>query len=60
MQRIANQSLRDGLHSYERRHGWKGNLPRPARQFGKLENLRGRGLAPGDQREATSPDLSFR
>src|SRR5229473_1675440 len=25
MQRIANQSLRDGLHSYERRHGWKGN-----------------------------------
>jgi len=27
MQRIANHSLRDGLHSYERRHGWKGNLP---------------------------------
>src|SRR5260370_28401197 len=27
LQRIANQSLRDGLHSYERRHGWKGNLP---------------------------------
>src|ERR1700693_4501414 len=27
MQRIANQSLRDGLHSYERRHGWRGDLP---------------------------------
>jgi penicillin-binding protein 1A len=26
MQHIANQSLRDGLHAYERRHGWKGNL----------------------------------
>src|SRR6202163_2607046 len=27
MQRIANQSLRDGLHSYDRRHGWRGDLP---------------------------------
>jgi penicillin-binding protein 1A len=27
MQRAANQSVRDGLHSYERRHGWRGNLP---------------------------------
>jgi len=27
MQRIANQAVRDGLHTYERRHGWKGNLP---------------------------------
>src|ERR1700674_3177657 len=39
MQRIANQSLRDGLHSYERRHGWKGNLPNvPRDNLGKLEN----------------------
>jgi penicillin-binding protein 1A len=27
MQRTANQSVRDGLHAYERRHGWKGSLP---------------------------------
>jgi penicillin-binding protein 1A len=27
MQRIANQAIRDGLHSYERRHGWRGELP---------------------------------
>src|SRR5437879_13516082 len=38
MQRVANQSLRDGLHSYERRHGWKGNLPNILRDnLGKLE-----------------------
>src|SRR5437762_2812365 len=38
MQRIANQSLRDGLHNYERRHGWKGNLPNILRDnLGKLE-----------------------
>src|SRR5438445_635293 len=39
MQRVANQSLRDGLHSYERRHGWKGNLPNILRDnLGKLES----------------------
>src|SRR6202790_468103 len=27
MQRSANQSIRDGLHSYDRRHGWRGDLP---------------------------------
>ncbi|MGC1485813.1 MAG: PBP1A family penicillin-binding protein [Candidatus Acidiferrum sp.] len=27
MQLAANQALRDGLHSYDRRHGWRGNLP---------------------------------
>ena len=27
MQRAANQSVRDGLHSYDRRHGWRANLP---------------------------------
>src|SRR5438445_7977995 len=38
MQRIANQSLRDGLHNYERRHGWQGNLPNVLRDnLGKLE-----------------------
>ncbi len=26
MQRAANQSIRDGLHAYDRRHGWRGNL----------------------------------
>jgi penicillin-binding protein 1A len=38
MQHIANQSLRDGLHAYERRHGWKGNLPNVVRDnLGKLD-----------------------
>src|SRR6266850_1505339 len=37
MQRLANQSLRDGLHAYERRHGWRGNLPNVVRDnLGKL------------------------
>jgi penicillin-binding protein 1A len=27
MQSAANQSIRDGLHLYERRHGWRGGLP---------------------------------
>jgi penicillin-binding protein 1A len=31
MQRSANQSIRDGLHSYDRRHGWRGNLPNVVR-----------------------------
>jgi penicillin-binding protein 1A len=26
MQRAANAAIRDGLHAYERRHGWRGNL----------------------------------
>jgi penicillin-binding protein 1A len=38
MQRVANQAVRDGLHSYERRHGWKGNLPNVLRDnLGKLD-----------------------
>jgi penicillin-binding protein 1A len=38
LQRIANQALRDGLHAYERRHGWKGNLPNVLRDnLGKLD-----------------------
>ena len=27
MQQAANQAIRDGLHSYDRRHGWRGDLP---------------------------------
>src|SRR5260370_601042 len=27
MQRAANQAIRDGLHGYGRRHGWRGDLP---------------------------------
>lgn len=26
MQHAADQALRDGLHAYDRRHGWRGNL----------------------------------
>ena len=26
MQRAADQAVRDGLHSYDRRHGWRGHL----------------------------------
>src|SRR5271170_4627469 len=37
MQRAANQSVRDGLHSYDRRHGWRGNLPNVMRD--NLGNL---------------------
>src|SRR5882672_1323054 len=38
MQRIANQSRRDRLHAYARRHGWKGNLPNVIRDnLGKLD-----------------------
>lgn len=27
MQKAAEQAVRDGLHSYDRRHGWRGDLP---------------------------------
>jgi penicillin-binding protein 1A len=27
MQKAANQAVRDGLHAYDRRHGWRGDLP---------------------------------
>jgi len=27
MQRAANQAVADGLHEYDRRHGWRGKLP---------------------------------
>ncbi len=39
MQRAANQSIRDGLHSYDRRHGWRGDLPNILRDnLGKLDS----------------------
>jgi penicillin-binding protein 1A len=38
MQRAANQSIRDGLHAYDRRHGWRGDLPNIVRDnLGKLD-----------------------
>jgi len=27
MQKAADHAVRDGLHAYDRRHGWRGNLP---------------------------------
>lgn len=39
MQRAANQAIRDGLHAYDRRHGWRGGLPNILRdQLGKLDS----------------------
>jgi penicillin-binding protein 1A len=38
MQKAANQSIRDGLHTYERRHGWRGRLPNVLKDnLGKLD-----------------------
>jgi penicillin-binding protein 1A len=38
MQRAANQAVRDGLHLYDRRHGWRGDLPNILRDhLGKLD-----------------------
>jgi penicillin-binding protein 1A len=38
MQKAADQALRDGLHEYDRRHGWRGNLPNILRDhLGTLE-----------------------
>ena len=38
MQRIANQAIRDGLHSYDRRHSWRGELPNILRDhLGELD-----------------------
>ena len=39
MQRAANQAVRDGLHSYDRRHGWRGDLPNIVRDnLGSLDS----------------------
>src|ERR1700757_4701356 len=38
MQRAANQAIRDGLHSYDRRHGWRDKLPNVLKDnLGKLD-----------------------
>ncbi|HTP68724.1 MAG TPA: PBP1A family penicillin-binding protein [Dongiaceae bacterium] len=38
MQRAANQAIRDGLHTYDRRHGWRGKLPNILKDnLGKLD-----------------------
>jgi penicillin-binding protein 1A len=39
MQKAADQAVRDGLHEYDRRHGWRGNLPNVLRDnLGTLDN----------------------
>jgi penicillin-binding protein 1A len=38
MQKAADQAVRDGLHAYDRRHGWRGKLPNILEQnLGPLE-----------------------
>lgn len=38
MQQAANQAIRDGLHAYDRRHGWRGGLPNVIHDnLGKLD-----------------------
>jgi len=38
MQRTANRAAADGLHTYDRRHGWRGGLPNILRDnLGKLD-----------------------
>jgi penicillin-binding protein 1A len=42
MQKAANQAVRDGLHAYDRRHGWRGNLPNIFQDhLGTLETYQG-------------------
>src|SRR6201998_3616215 len=38
MQKAANQAIRDGLHTYDRRHGWRDKLPNILKDnLGKLD-----------------------
>jgi penicillin-binding protein 1A len=38
MQKAANQAIRDGLHTYDRRHGWRGKLANILKDnLGKLD-----------------------
>ncbi len=37
MQKAARQAVLDGLAAYERRHGWRGNLPNVVAQGNKLD-----------------------
>jgi len=39
MQRSANDAVSDGLHAYDRRHGWRGELPNILRdKLGKMDS----------------------
>jgi penicillin-binding protein 1A len=39
MQKAANQAIRDGLHTYDRRHGWRDGLPNILKEnLGTLES----------------------
>jgi penicillin-binding protein 1A len=39
MQKAANQAVRDGLHTYDRRHGWRGKLANILKDnLGKLDS----------------------
>src|SRR5271167_4528537 len=39
MQKAADQAVRDGLHEYDRRHGWRGHLPNILRDhLGTIDN----------------------
>ncbi len=39
MQRAANDAVSDGLHAYDRRHGWRGELPNILRdKLGKMDS----------------------
>jgi len=39
MQKAANQAIRDGLHTYDRRHGWRGKPPNVLKDnLGKLDS----------------------
>jgi penicillin-binding protein 1A len=39
MQKAANQAVRDGLHTYDRRHGWRDKLPNILKDnLGKLDS----------------------
>jgi penicillin-binding protein 1A len=54
MQKAAEQAVRDGLHAYDRRHGWRGNLPnilaqKPPIKLDAYQNDEWRGaIAKGD------------
>jgi penicillin-binding protein 1A len=42
MQKAAEQAVRDGLHAYDRRHGWRGNLPNILSQNSGAQNAPGK------------------
>jgi penicillin-binding protein 1A len=42
MQKAAEQAVRDGLHAYDRRHGWRGNLPNILSQNSGVQNAPGK------------------